>query len=342
MAASSASSGAACGRKAWDCEAHKSMCNGNLDGTVKQTCFDYPDIWPMNCVARQVAYVKVPNLTTGGCNDPCRRTINIPDMNWGQVIGSLALAVFLTFVAGYFFTIFYGASKAVFDPLVATVPPLAALAPLVYGLARALAYYAIYSMVFRINGGLICFWDLLAFAAYGWIGRDVRKSFDWMAYGWNWVMAALYGCALFLGSYLGGLTVNLFVQGSRTLGCAVPEFSMVEREGPLILLFIVSTAVFVFLRMYWGNPFVAQQPTSAAVFSTAVGVIGVVGGYIGSTGAWDLFAPLGLGLVHLKFEEFWTLIVGQLAGAFLGAVLFLAALLFHGLIKEPSEKVATD
>jgi hypothetical protein len=245
---------------------------------------------------------------------------------------SLLLALLITFFGGFFNATIYGASKAVFDPLIFIYPILEGVAPFVYGVVRALAWAASGYLTFWGTGGLLGFWDTVAFAAFGFIGRSKDRDFSLTAYAWNWVVAVLTLGVLLLASYLGGLTADFLVAGTSRVGAPVAEFSLHNEPGRMLMAFMLVTGLWIFAKLYLDNPLVGPQAHGTQAMCYVVAVVGVLGGYLGTTGAFDLMNPLGMGLAAgFRFPNFWALALGQGLGALLGALAFMVVCTQHAI-----------
>jgi hypothetical protein len=245
---------------------------------------------------------------------------------------TLLLALVILLFGGFSHAVVYGASKAVFDPLIFTYPVLEGIAPLVYSLVRGLTYGAIVYLTCWSTGGLVGFWDTVVFAAFGFIGRAKGRELTLTAYVWNLVVGVLYLGVLLLATYLGGLTADFLVAGSSSVGAPVAEFSLHDEPGRMIMAFMLITALWIFAKLYLDNPHVGPQSHGAQMLTYVVIAISVFGGYLGTTGAYDMMNPLGMGLAAgFRFPNFWALVVGQGLGALLGSLVFMLVCSQHAI-----------
>ncbi len=280
-----------------------------LRAVNKHERFYYPFgfIWPGYVIAKAV-------VSRGDTGGSLRK-----GLNWGTLIMQLVVSVAITFIFGYIFSVIYGASKAVFDSFITSDSHVGALAPVVYGLLRAAGLYFLLKFTLRLTGGHLMLWDTLVFAMHGWINREPQKPFKWMQLIESLVVGMIYIVVLLLASYLGGLTTDYFVRGSPLNGAPVPENSLVGREGPIIFFNFGATMIYIFARMYMSNPFVVPKIKTIVV---AFFVASALGGYVGTTGTVDLWAPLGMAFVADRYPFFWAMFLGQLIGCISAVLLF--------------------
>jgi len=283
-----------------------------LDGHNKAPGFSYPNIWPASWIA---------NMIVGGVRRRVGETSVIADAV------DLSVSTVMTFLFNVVFAVIFAVVRGRLQALGTD----AALAALITGLATGLAYYAVHVASHRVTGAYMTLWDTLAFASFGWIGRNTKREFNIAAYLWNWVMAVILLVAIFAGHLAGAASADYFVKDSSVMGAAIPQYGLASRDGAQIYIYIIVTAFYVFVRMYWTNPFVAPQPTDAQVLGASVAAISLVGAFIGTTGAFDFSLPLASALVQGKYTDLWTLVIGQGIGMFVGAAIFFLASIVHSI-----------
>jgi hypothetical protein len=296
----------------------------NISGNRASTGFSYGYSWPWTWM----------NTIFG---DPQ----NLVDKVGGQMMLSTLALVIMTILSGLFiffmasiYTLLYGIIRASFHSMFSVTSET----PLVIGLFTGLAYLACFSITRFVGQGYITTWDTLTSMVCGFVGHDRRRETTYGSYIANMIIGTVYIVMQLCGGLFGAWACDKFVKGSLILGAPVPDYSLVDRDGPLIWWNMIATGFFVLARLYYDNPSQLPHSKFGTLSSLVVLVVSIGGTYLGSTGAFDIMAPLCHAIIAEKWKSFWTLFVGQLIGAAAGLLLFGIMGLYHSIEQKAADK----